>query len=720
MSQQSFDTEQQHRFWAALPKQLQDRFTEHFREHGTLDTVKGYAQLQKIHSRMESTDTFMEMVVASEKIPSRMEYTDTFMGAFGNPKEQQSKHLTVLREQKEDQMKEWNDYMKAMQGEGNNMGSDAKKRRWGLPAQVLVHRTSGNINIPEKKPFDMTYVGVPTGPPGPLDKVPAPCGGTKGVGRGKAWDMKDLQMALSASAAADEEEEDTPKSGKKDTKKKKPAEKGTPEAAKAAHIELFGEKWFTCIDCKGWYTELEAKAVKGVCTWCKEEGRYRKLDKWEDDNDRFRGSGSNHKPSIYNCSLCGKSMPVSSWLAYLHPNSFEFISRPDKFFDEAVTGKFERKFDAETDSIMACIFCKGVEDKVSYIKMKMDQKTGEPTGKYIPTNEWYRLSQPSKGRHDATRLQWLLDRAETPAVQHDLDGVSAKKVFNELRSNQDFRKAIDWNPRLGADVYLFYGCRPCSMHPLRSMDFYRTATVGGSGQLNVDITKPGFHSHAKCDWRTPCCAKLWSWSDESNSRLFVIGANPGSATFSLAKYAYIGSNHPQKKENTIDFLRACQVAKAMGNMEFTGENVLRVIAMIAKETERRLMHLPEVQEITTTDVTKMYMYGYSFRIVCEDERLSIPYIGKRIRVLNMNLAKTHPTVLPLPEFELLLSICAASLDIEAATPNGPAQSKIKKDFLWYDTNYQKAREAFGRLSVVCNHIEAPLKVAAADDDLEEM
>ena len=90
-------------------------------------------------------------------------------------------------------------------------------------------------------------------------------------------------------------------------------------------------------------------------------------------------------------------------------------------------------------------------------------------------------------------MEWYLNHFECDATQHDLDGVSAKKVFHELRTNQSFRKAIDWNPRLGADVYLFYGCGPCKMSPLRSMDFYRSATVNPYGVLNVDIIKPGFY-----------------------------------------------------------------------------------------------------------------------------------------------------------------------------------------------------------------------------------
>ncbi len=72
----------------------------------------------------------------------------------------------------------------------------------------------------------------------------------------------------------------------------------------------------------------------------------------------------------------------------------------------------------------------------------------------------------------------------------------------------------------------------------------------------------------------------------------------------------------------------------------------------------------------------------------------------------MNLATSSPKTLPLVEFELLLSIRAASLAIEDVQTSGPAQKKIRDGFLWYDANYKRAKDAFGRLSVVYNHIEA--------------
>ena len=55
-------------------------------------------------------------------------------------------------------------------------------------------------------------------------------------------------------------------------------------------------------------------------------------------------------------------------------------------------------------------------------------------------------------------------------------------------------------PRLGADVFLFYGCGPCKISPLRSNDFYRSVTVSPDGVPNVDLGKPGFHDDKKADW----------------------------------------------------------------------------------------------------------------------------------------------------------------------------------------------------------------------------
>jgi hypothetical protein len=180
-----------------------------------------------------------------------------------------------------------------------------------------------------------------------------------------------------------------------------------------------------------------------------------------------------------------------------------------------------------------------------------------------------------------------------------------------------------------------------------------------------------------------------------------------------ARYAYIGSSHAQAKENTIDFLKACQVMKIVGDQDITPDLMLKVIAIVADEVEKRLEHLKEVEVTEAFDVTRLPNYGDHFKIVCQDPRLSLPFVGKRIKMIN--LMGKEPEPLTTQEFDILLSTCAASLNIESVEPNGPAQRKIQNNFIWYDPTFKSARDAIGRLRVTMSHVcRAP--AALPDDD----
>ena len=193
------------------------------------------------------------------------------------------------------------------------------------------------------------------------------------------------------------------------------------------------------------------------------------------------------------------------------------------------------------------------------------------------------------------------------------------------------------------------------------------------------------------------------------------------AIMSEARYAYIGSSHAQAKENAIDFLKACQVMKIVGDQDITGDLMLKVIAMVADQVEKRLEHLKEVEVCKAFDVTTLPYYGDHFKIVCEDPRLSLPFVCKRIKMINLKGKQPQP--LTTAEFDILLSTCAASLNIEAAQPNGPAHKKIQNNFIWYDANFKSARDAIGRLRVTMSHVcRAPSSAAApaAVEELEEV
>jgi hypothetical protein len=72
----------------------------------------------------------------------------------------------------------------------------------------------------------------------------------------------------------------------------------------------------------------------------------------------------------------------------------------------------------------------------------------------------------------------------------------------------------------------------------------------------VDTTVPGFHDSPGCNWRTPCCGKVWTWGTEAGYRLLTIGNTPDAFTCDKRRFAFIGSHHAQKVENTVDFLKA--------------------------------------------------------------------------------------------------------------------------------------------------------------------
>ena len=170
--------------------------------------------------------------------------------------------------------------------------------------------------------------------------------------------------------------------------------KGSVEATDTVWQTMFGT-WFVCIDCRWWYTEGEAEASKGVCSWCAEKGWHRVLQAVEKDDGKFDGSGSKHLLGVLNCDLCKLSMPMSSWMCYLDPTTFDFVERPDQLFTEAVAGEFKRTFD-DRKCIYACIFCKGKKDGVPYLTEKLNED-GSLSGKRVPNAEWYRLVWDPKG-----------------------------------------------------------------------------------------------------------------------------------------------------------------------------------------------------------------------------------------------------------------------------------------------------------------------------------
>jgi len=118
----------------------------------------------------------------------------------------------------------------------------------------------------------------------------------------------------------------------------------------------------------------------------------------------------------------------------------------------------------------------------------------------------------------------------------------------------------------------------------------------------------------------------------------------------------------------------------------------------------RLTDLPECKLMKTKDPADGDVAGYhklGWKIVCEDPRLSLPMVGKMIKVIDLVDCPPHkfPQALTPAELQVFLDICAATLDIERAPTMGKSEENIK----WpYSSNptFHKAREVLTRLSAL--------------------
>ena len=89
-------------------------------------------------------------------------------------------------------------------------------------------------------------------------------------------------------------------------------------------------------------------------------------------------------------------------------------------------------------------------------------------------------------------------------------------------------------------------------------------------------------------------------------------------------------------------------------------------------------------------------YGWSYKVVCEDPRLYIPHVGKQYRAIDLKLSDRIPNFLEMSELELLLDVCAASLDVDVVpTSAGSATRRLQNSF-HYNPTFFKARDLLRR------------------------
>ena len=118
---------------------------------------------------------------------------------------------------------------------------------------------------------------------------------------------------------------------------------------------------------------------------------------------------------------------------------------------------------------------------------------------------------------------------------------------------------------------------------------------------------------------------------------------------------------------------------------------------VNNKVEQRLSMLMGVTTIKAASPADIQHYGTGFKIVCEDLRLSLPFAGKQVHVVDLAKCDTPVETLNFVELEVLLDVCAATLDIEGKVPNGPAEENMRSDFIDYNQTFKKARDTMKAL-----------------------
>ena len=237
----------------------------------------------------------------------------------------------------------------------------------------------------------------------------------------------------------------------------------------------------------------------------------------------------------------------------------------------------------------------------------------------------------------------------------------------------------------------------------------------------LDEGTQNFHDSGMCDWRTPCCLETRTWAKQGRFRLWVSGSDPDACEISAPKFAYIGDEHPQSLENKIVFLKSCQMLKELDGKPLTQGYLIQVIKALHDKVEKRLMHLPEVSMLKAGDPKEKHVFNYHWKLVREDPNLSIPRVGKMVRVIDLTKgAAKAPPFMNTAELDLSLDICAAGLDVEHADAKGlgPSDEKIRNGILYYSETFQSARTAMLRINAL-SHQAVPRSPSSAAAELYE-
>ena len=103
---------------------------------------------------------------------------------------------------------------------------------------------------------------------------------------------------------------------------------------------------------------------------------------------------------------------------------------------------------------------------------------------------------------------------------------------------------------------------------------------------------------------------------------------------------------------------------------------MKVVAECNEEVHKKFSKgIKEVKAMAVKAIPQSDLDYWGIRLTCEDERLSVRAAGKRY--LAINLKGVEVETIDSEEFDGLLTVATAAVDIDAIKPDGPAQRALQ-------------------------------------------
>jgi hypothetical protein len=398
-----------------------------------------------------------------------------------------------------------------------------------------------------------------------------------------------------------------------------------------------------------------------------------------DDELHFEGAANATaaEPDVFSCTDCTGKHPLYSYFCYLQPNN-EFVDAQDinmqRAVDEAAgRDKVVNRF-VSVEKRMVCVFCAG------RLHNCLEKYVKAPSNK--PTSFFLKQSRKSKGMVQSTK------RAEKILTMHDQkmsridddDGddntkPSALEVY-KARKDVDFSKALDWVTQLSPETWLMYGCSKCVTYPLKSSNWFRAARGKAMDKdgMTTDSNKLG-------SWFCAKCGEEWGFAIGGEIRLLVFGTYTEQYGFTEYEYSMIGKVSALT-ENKMLFLKGCTALTELNQMKvsaITKEVLLEMVARLNEKVAKKFSRgIDEIAIVNSKDIKSDLEYR-GMRLVCEDERLSMKSHGHAYKVIDLH--DMEIPVIDQAEFDFILDVLAASLDVERRTDLKPAEKRIREGFV---------------------------------------